>query len=242
MIKLQNMTPDPYYRQSRDFQFLGRLFDLVLNYVKTNVDQIYNLPLSYKSDPQLIDLMASTLGFKHRHNYTAEQLFAVCMSFCEILRNKGSKKGIELAASAVLNAEGIEQSSKCEIQGDTVIVYLPQSIGDVSLFRDILLYILPAGMKCEIVRTYMYMVDGGLSTTKAGTKEYVRYMKDFLPDANVAKYGEDTFLNKARSITRKNSEGEIEETIIGEIKQENYDSSNGFFKDARVFRPKKETE
>ena len=38
MIKLQDYTPDIYYSESRDFQFIGRLFDLVLNYVKTNVD------------------------------------------------------------------------------------------------------------------------------------------------------------------------------------------------------------
>ena len=40
MIKLQDMTPDVYYNQSRDFQFIGRLYDIVLNSVKTNADLI----------------------------------------------------------------------------------------------------------------------------------------------------------------------------------------------------------
>ena len=61
MIKLQDYTPEVYYRESRDFQFIGRLYDLVLNYVKTNADLIYSLPLSDNSDNQFIDLMAMTL-------------------------------------------------------------------------------------------------------------------------------------------------------------------------------------
>lgn len=30
MIKVQNLTPDIYYNRSRDFQFIGRLYDVVL--------------------------------------------------------------------------------------------------------------------------------------------------------------------------------------------------------------------
>ena len=44
MIKLQDYTPEVYYKQSRDFQFLGRLYDVILNAVKTNSDMIYAVP------------------------------------------------------------------------------------------------------------------------------------------------------------------------------------------------------
>ena len=44
MIKLRNLTPDVYYNESRDFQFIGRLFDVVLNSVKTEADLLYNVP------------------------------------------------------------------------------------------------------------------------------------------------------------------------------------------------------
>ena len=40
MIKLQELTPSVYYEQSRDFQFIGRLYDIVLNYIKTNADNL----------------------------------------------------------------------------------------------------------------------------------------------------------------------------------------------------------
>ena len=39
MIKLQNLTPEVYYKESRVFQFIGRLYDIVLNSVKTETDE-----------------------------------------------------------------------------------------------------------------------------------------------------------------------------------------------------------
>ena len=46
MIKTKNLTPENYYKQSRDFQLIGRIFDFVLNYLKTNVDAVSNNPFS----------------------------------------------------------------------------------------------------------------------------------------------------------------------------------------------------
>ena len=87
MIKLQDYTPDVYYNESRDFQFIGRLYDIVLNYVKTNADLLYDLPLSDNSDSQFIELLAFTLGFQPKHKYTAKHLRAICSVFSDILRN-----------------------------------------------------------------------------------------------------------------------------------------------------------
>ena len=50
MIRLQDLVPNVYYEKSRDFQFIGRLFDIVLNSVKTNSDTLYNLPSGKNKD------------------------------------------------------------------------------------------------------------------------------------------------------------------------------------------------
>lgn len=152
-IELQSMTPSPYYTQSRDFQFIGRLFDIVLNSVKTNADMIYDLPLSANSDRKLIDLMALTLGFKLKHNYAAAQLAALCSTFSEIIRNKGSVYAVELAANTLIHAEGLKTKFKydLDVNNTKIIAYLPSGLTNLSLFRDLLDYILPAGMRCDIV-------------------------------------------------------------------------------------------
>lgn len=161
-IELQQMTPSPYYGQSRDFQFIGRLFDVVLNSVKTNADMIYNNPLSANSNDKLADLMALTLGFKSKHKYTSVQLAALCSAFSEIMRNKGSLKSVELAVDALLNAEGITDKFSYSLTDENgsidasviktkLTLYVPQQLTNLSLIRDLLDYILPAGISCQIV-------------------------------------------------------------------------------------------
>jgi len=155
MIRLQDMTPDVYYNQSRDFQFIGRLFDIVLNSVKTNADLIKECPLSMNSDEKLIDLMSLTLGFKSKHNYNVKQLTALCSAFCEIIKNKGSLYSIELAARTLFSAESVRQEFEADLSEDNteITIYVPEELTDLNLFRDLLNYILPAGIRCTIIRT-----------------------------------------------------------------------------------------
>lgn len=164
MIQLQNYTPEVYYNESRDFQFLGRLFDVVLNSIKTNADLIYALPISTNSDDQLVDLVSLTLGFKSKHNYNVQQLVALCNSFANIIREKGSIASIINAANALLNAEGISElpsyefaklaDNEEEYDYTKLIVFLPQELTDINLFKDLLLYILPAGVSCTLSREF----------------------------------------------------------------------------------------
>ena len=152
LIKFQDLTPEVYYKRSRDFQYIGRLFDLVLNNAKMNTDIISSLPLNPDMDPRLLDLLALTLGFKSKHEYNTKQLAALCSIFPFVLRNKGSKLAIETACNALLNAEGITKEASVEVSSQTVSIFLPSGLSDLNLLKDLLNYILPAGMSCSIVR------------------------------------------------------------------------------------------
>ena len=136
MIKLQNLTPEVYYKESRDFQLLGRLFDLVLNAVKTDTDLLYNLPLSTNSDEKLLELLALTLGFKPKHQYNAKNLKAVCSVFSEILRNKGSIKAIKIACEALFNSMDISQQLDYDftkVKYNTELnLYIAKDFGDIT--------------------------------------------------------------------------------------------------------------
>ena len=156
MITLQNYTPEVYYKESRDFQFIGRLFDLVLNSIKTNADLLYYLPLGIQSDEKLLELLALTLGFKPKHQYTAKQLRAVCSVFSEILRNKGSITALKIACEALFNAMDISQAldyNFTEGKDKTELnLYLPPDFEDITILNDLLSYVLPAGMSCNIIK------------------------------------------------------------------------------------------
>lgn len=159
MIKLQNYTPEIYYKESRDFQFIGRLYDLVLNSVKTEVDLLYNLPLSTNSDEKLLELLSMTLGFKPRRQYNARQLKAICSVFSEILKHKGSIKALKIACEALFNAMDIDQAldydftqSIDKTDKTDLNLYISEDFEDISILYDLLTYVLPAGMSCNIIR------------------------------------------------------------------------------------------
>lgn len=203
MIKLQNLTPEVYYKESRDFQLLGRLFDLVLNAVKTDTDLLYNLPLSTNSDEKLLELLALTLGFKPKHQYNARNLKAVCSVFSEILRNKGSIKAIKIACEALFNSMDISQQLDYDFTKDKdnteLNLYIAQDFGDITLLNDLLSYILPAGMSCNIIREFHVLDDSNtnigisdnVTKTKINTIETSKIIKDFTGVSNA------TISNKA---------------------------------------------
>lgn len=171
LIKFQDLTPEVYYKRSRDFQYIGRLFDLVLNNAKMNTDIISSLPLNPDMDPRLLDLLAFTLGFKSKHEYNTKQLAALCSIFPFVLRNKGSKLAIETACNALLNAEGITKEASIEVSNQTVSIFLPSELSDLNLLKDLLNYILPAGMSCSLVQEATLVPPS--STTLVNYQDYV---------------------------------------------------------------------
>jgi hypothetical protein len=150
MIKFSNQVPSVYSNASRDFQYLGWLIDIVLNSVKHNVNGIYDLPNS--TDPRLTELLAMTLGFKVKRNYDQDQLRALVAALPRILKYKGTIAAVEMAGRALIAASGSTGAFSCKVKNCELIVELPATLVDVSLFTDLLTYILPAGMTFRIER------------------------------------------------------------------------------------------
>lgn len=155
MIKIRNLVPNVYYQHSRDFQLIGRLYELALTAVKTNSDLLYNLPNNENSDVLFLDLLSTTLGFKTLHNYNVNQLKALCSCFIEIIRNKGNITSIEKACNALISAEGITKTIYIDTSNTKkgLVLYVPQELSDITLLRDLLEYVLPAGCTYTIVKT-----------------------------------------------------------------------------------------
>ena len=153
MINVQESVPQVYYEQSRDFQVLGRLFELVLNAVKTSADSLYYLPVAdAEAQTRFLDLLSYTLGFQARHTYNNKQLAAVCSVFPTLLRKKGTIEAIQLLGDTLLSSEGITENFGCSVNGTKVELFIPNTLSSTNLLNDLLDYLLPAGMTCEITR------------------------------------------------------------------------------------------
>lgn len=158
-IDLYNYVPEQYYNHSRDFQLLGRLYGLLFNYAKMCSDFVKDMPSGATAENGMLDALALTLGFKAKHVYGAEQLKAICGILPLLLRNKGSLNAIVLACRALLNSEGIYEKLDTFMTGDgtadspyTLNILLPLALSDTTLLQDLLDYLLPAGMACQITQ------------------------------------------------------------------------------------------
>lgn len=151
MIKFCDQVPSIYLSASRDFQYLSWLINIVLNSVKHNVDGMYDLP-NTQADPRLTELLALTLGFKVKRHYDQRQLAALVSIFPSLMRYKGTKTAITMAGEALITASGAAGDFSYTIKDNLLEVILPKELVDITLFIDLLPYILPAGMTCRIIR------------------------------------------------------------------------------------------
>ena len=163
MIRTGKLTPEVYYKESRDFQLFGRSYDIIFNYLKTNID-LMNNPTS--KDLSLLYL--NTLGFFPKRIYDDNLIQGLCKSYSQIIRNKGTLGGIDLAVNTVLKAAGIDKVTgkdpydrKISEDGKTITLYLYDSVNssEVCLIEELFEYILPIGMSFEIKPASVYDTD-----------------------------------------------------------------------------------
>lgn len=147
MIKTQKLVPNVYYKESRDFQLLGRIMDILFNSVYNNTKIISKNINNIENKGFLLELLCTSLGFKLKQEYNNEQLNGLSSIFLELLKNKGNINSIKLLVNLLLHIEGIDEQVKIEIDEEGVLnIFIPSDILDLNLFYDVLDYIIPAGV------------------------------------------------------------------------------------------------
>jgi hypothetical protein len=159
MIKIRESVPSVYYNSSRDFQLVAHLFDLVLNSVKTEADILFSLPFSTNSPDQLLDLMAFTFGLRlSKNKYTADQLRAICSVAPQMMKQKGNISAVQLLCTALVRADHVVGGFKVDPdeEAHTLTIYITSYATCGGILREILPYILPAGMTFNIKPAGLY--------------------------------------------------------------------------------------
>ena len=153
MIKTQLLTPEIYYKESRDFQFFGRLYDSIFNYLKTDIDLIKSFPTNNTQDAKFLELLLKTLNFRNLREYQLDQLRYLAKEWIYIIKNKGSMGAVEKAIRLILRLENIKENynivyTNSRFDIPTVVVQLKNAISsqESSLLEEILNYILPIGV------------------------------------------------------------------------------------------------
>jgi len=153
-MRVENLVPIVYYKESRDFSYIGRLLEIAFNYLKTNVDLV-GTSVNVLSSGNLINLLVSSLGFESKHEYTNEDLIKLCSSFVYLVRNKGSIKAIEDTINILLRSQNITYDVDLDFDAEdrqSIIIEIPEELEDTVLLDDVFDYILPTGILYKYVR------------------------------------------------------------------------------------------
>ena len=230
MINIKHQLPGIYYDASRDFQILGHLYEVVLNYSKTNADMLYFLPNGLTEDSRITEVLATTLGFKLRRNYDKAQLAALVSIFPQLLRIKGTKRAIDLVGDALVKASGVPGSFHSELKEQVLIVKIPVELTDITLFMDLLPYILPFGISVSIVRMTVHKETPTLpiSTTAVVRKALPGFGPQAQQPLGLAKVSEDGSSLDYFSYRTIDSKGEAIAGLMGATPVIAFETGNSF--------------
>lgn len=154
---VSKLLPEIYYKESRDFAYVGRLLEVIFNYMKTGADSVLTRFDNTGSEGNTVNLLVDTLGFDLKHDYLDRDLVYIASALTYLLRNKGAISAVELAVRLMLNSQKVPDMVDfefCTFDQDQqeLTINIPDSLSDIVLLEDLLEYILPAGVTYRFVR------------------------------------------------------------------------------------------
>ena len=156
LFKLEENVPDIYVEMSRDFQLLCRVYDILVNsniITQSKIRQQLNIE---QIDNKLLKLLAGRLGFSSDNYIPTKVMRSILLQFPFMIKNKGTKVGIEQAIRSV-----IKQTSKVNsvyvsditiATGEIKVIVESDdaSAVDMSYLSNVLKYVVPVGYTVNV--------------------------------------------------------------------------------------------
>lgn len=165
VIRSKDFVPY-FYRNSRDYQAILAIFDLIINVTKINIDTLVDNLDPNKCNYLLLELLASYVGYDYDHKESYEANRLIINNYVNMIRNRGNQVGIKIAAALSFNAkEDIERVEELDMfsvryledEGKIAIyVYVPTYLNKI---RDLLERVRPAGIPLELIPSYNLKVN-----------------------------------------------------------------------------------
>lgn len=111
-MKISDIPVPEIYKESADFRFFLDWFELALSKVKYDTDNLFDLYDPQRCPSNLLWLLGDTIGFKFDSRLCPAFNRLVLMYFMAMIRKKGSKLGVTLAAEVNLAQFNINNYGK----------------------------------------------------------------------------------------------------------------------------------
>lgn len=111
-MRISDIPVPEVYKESADFRFFLNWFETALSKIKYDTDNMLDLYDPQRCPAHLLWLLADTIGFKYDSRLCTAFNRLVLLHFMSMIRNKGSKTGVTLAAEVNLAQFNINNYGK----------------------------------------------------------------------------------------------------------------------------------
>ena len=166
-MRVSDIPIPEVYKESSDFRFFIKWFDAALEKVRFDTENIVDLFDPQRCPENLLWMLAETMGYKYDDRLPAAFCRLVLLYFMSMIRYKGSKSGITLAAEVNLAQHNIVdygrekeilknrlEDTSIPVNSVYVTAHTPEGYIDVVYFSDkkpidaCIEYVRPLGMYC----------------------------------------------------------------------------------------------
>lgn len=166
-MRISDIPIPEVYKESSDFRFFIKWFEAALDKVKFDTENIVDLFDPQRCPENLLWMLAETMGYKYDDRLPAAFCRLVLLYFMSMIRYKGSKSGVTLAAEVNLAQHSIIDYGKekeilknrledtsIPVNSVYVTAHTPEGYIDVVYFSDkkpidaCIEYVRPLGMYC----------------------------------------------------------------------------------------------
>ena len=156
LFKLEENVPDVYVEMSRDFQLLCRVYNILVNsniITQSKIRQQLNIE---QIDDKLLKLLAGRLGFSSDNYIPTKVMRSILLQFPFMIKNKGTKVGIEQAIRSVIKqtsrVNSVYVSDITIATGEIKVTVKSDDAGavDMSYLSNVLKYVVPIGYTVTI--------------------------------------------------------------------------------------------
>lgn len=147
------------YSDSRDYRVFLRLASVLLSVLRDNIGSIPSLYSADDCPESMLRLLAGMVGYKYDSLRTVESNRMIIKYFPLLLRNRGSKLGIKIAAALSLNSlNEVPQYSldniivEYDYEKGLIKIYYPQTD---ALCQDLIEVVRPVGVRVEMIPSFI---------------------------------------------------------------------------------------
>lgn len=188
MFRFQDNLPEVYINESRDFQILARLSDVLFSGIKYDIDSMVNVLDATLAKDRMLQLMCTKIGFFPNIEIDSQVLKYIIASFPYIIKNKGNELGIKYAVNAILKAENnpeavgeplviiVNEEGEQGRDSYTIYIYTTIQLYNQAALQELLRYVVPAGYAYKLL-SYTSLLDGYDNPDILSQTDYINTFK-----------------------------------------------------------------